>query len=175
MYLSATTASAFVLAIVFNPIVSANPIEAQANPIEARDDDPCKKFADRTFRILAIQAQGFSGIFSQTFEAKVEHDFDPEKRLAGPEISSCTIRTYGSGCKWTKPETVPLGKYKVEHLVFNPLEPTDGYVKISGDGCKDQKLECSGRSGLVPVSLMAGKIRHDFLCEITDFALPDRR
>ena len=132
-------------------------LSVPASPIVPRDS-PCAKFADRTFRIIATQPYGAVGSISQTFQAMVEHNFDSKKPLAGPEYSSCTLRKFGKGCRWEKKETSDLDAYKIDHGPFDALVGVTPDIKVSGDGCNDQTLQCSSQQSLLPVSLITRKI-----------------
>ena len=119
---------------------------ASALSIERRD--ACTDFSDRTFRIWATSMLGTG--FSETFQATIEHDFDPKRTLA-IEVSGCTARTRGGGCKWQKSEESPLKSYKVLHGPFSPYLSGETLVSISGDGCDKQALECVGENSVTVV------------------------
>lgn len=115
-------------------------------------DDPCVAFSDRIFRISAMTTNGIFGPLGEKFQAEIEHNFDPHRQIAGPEISSCTGKTLGKGCKWQRSEDTTLDAYVVVHIPFSAYIAFNGGVVISGEGCIHQILSCTGETSVVPVS-----------------------
>lgn len=156
MLVTTVIANVFVAAVAFgrsaycNPILSIPPL----TPFEL-EKDPCDKFADRTFRIITTSQTGVFGALSPRYQAMIERNFDTKKKLAGPEVSSCTAKKVGSGCKWGRAEESKLDSYKVKHPKYSPYVAVDTDVEISGDGCDNQTLKCWAEHSVLPVSRQA--------------------
>lgn len=133
---------------VYFAVSSTLNLGVNARSIETRDACSTR---NRTFRMIASSLNGLFGPLTQKYLAEIEYDFDPNQKLAGPEVSSCTINKFGSGCKWTRQEDSSLDSFTVGHVPFNSQIAYNGEVTISGDDCNDQVLQCVGDLGVFPV------------------------
>ena len=140
-----------VATVAFSSFVNAQPIEAR---------DACSDFSHRTFRISTSTTNRPFGALVYRYLASIEYDFDNRRRIAGPEISSCYGGKGGKGCKWQREEESQLDSYKLDHFAFYQYSALDAEIKISGEGCDDQVLQCKGEVGNHPVRSLASPDSH---------------